>query len=300
MTQGRPEISIVIPTRNGARTLPEVLAQVFRQRCEHSFEVIVVDTASTDGTVELVKRHPVRLYGVRPEEFSHSRTRNYGAILAEGERYLVFLNQDAVPTDDRWLAHLVESFRAFPGLKAVSAAEVVRNGKRPYVSGCSSYAFKSVGARHVHVIEPRVLERNGHLPRARQRELFPFSTVCAMFDRAHFEAHPFDERLVWGEDLAWAVENSRAGFASGCTALARVYHHHAYSPAELAVIMERTAELYRHVFGWECTAEEVFAEGGFAPSVPPASPWRRSLSRVLSAVRRSVAGRAQGEESGAE
>jgi rhamnosyltransferase len=294
-----PEISVIIPTRNGERTLPEVLDAVFGQRCDEAFEVLVIDSASTDRTLEIVSGYPARVHRIAKEEFSHSGTRNLGATLSRATRWLVFLNQDAAPTDSRWLANLVASMSAGPGLQAVHAAEVVRNGTAPYLSGCSSYVFHSIDAAGVHVIEPHVLERNAHLPRGQQRALFPFATVCAMFDKAHFLAHPFDERLVWGEDLGWAVANSRAGFASGCTADARVFHHHDYTPAELRTIMEHTARLYGEVFGWSTTADELLAEhaGPAAPNPARRAPWRRALATVAGAARRLVGAPREGPSS---
>lgn len=282
-----PKISVVIPTRNGEKTLPEVLEAVYGQRCESTFDVLVIDSSSTDRTRDIVSRHPARLHVIAKEEFSHSRTRNLGARMAAGSRWIVFLNQDAVPTDDRWLANLVESISAGPDLKAVSAAEVVRNGDSPYLSGSVSYVFQSLEAQGVHVIEPRVLERSTHLPRRVQRALFPFSTVCALFDRAHFLAHPFDERLSWGEDLGWVVANSRAGFAAACTSTARVFHHHDYTADELRSIMEHTARLYRQVFGWGVTADQLLATGGAPPeALPPLARVGQALGKLSRAARR--------------
>lgn len=290
-----PEISVILPTRNGERTLGVVLDAVYGQRCETSFEVLVVDSASTDATRDIVARYPARLHVIAKEDFSHSGTRNLGARLSAATRWLVFLNQDAVPTDDRWLANLRDGMAAAPGLTALHAAEVVRNGDRPYISGCASYVFHSLDATGVHVIEPHVLERNAHLPRQQQRALFPFATVCAMFDKPHFLAHPFDESLSWGEDLGWAVANSRAGFASGCTASARVYHHHVYGPEEIRVIMEHTARLYGQVFGWSVTADELLAEhGGSPPPEPRRKPWSRAIDRLSRAARRVLGARHEG------
>jgi glycosyltransferase involved in cell wall biosynthesis len=291
-----PEISVIIPTRNGEGMLPGTLDAVFGQRCDERFEVLVIDSESTDRTCDIVSKYPARLHGIKKEEFSHSGTRNLGARMSSATRWLVFLNQDATPTDERWLANLVASMSAGPGLKAVSAAEVVRNGDRPYLSGCSSYVFHSVDASGVHVIEPHVLERSAHLSRPAQRALFPFSTVCAMFEKTHFLAHPFDERLPWGEDLGWAVASSRAGFASGCTASARVYHHHDYTPEELRVIMEHTARLYGQVFGWSLTADQLLAEYGGSPDPEPPRrrPWDRALRAFSGAARRVLGVRDEG------
>jgi glycosyltransferase involved in cell wall biosynthesis len=291
-----PEISVVIPSRNGERTLPEVLEAIYGQRCDHRFEVLVIDSASTDATRDIVSRHPARLHPIRKEDFSHSGTRNLGARMSAATRWVVFVNQDAAPTDSRWLASLVAAMSEHPELKAVSGAEVVRNGGHPYLSGCASMVFRSMDARGVHVIEPNVLERSAHLPRSAQRALFPFTTVCAMFDKAHFLAHPFDERLPWGEDLGWAVANSRAGFASGCTASARVYHHHDYTQEELRAIMEHTARLYGQVFGWNVTAEELLAEYGPPPAAEPTRrrSWQRALRALSGAARRVLGPRDEG------
>ncbi len=50
-----PSISIVVPTFNGVSTLPGLLEGIARQRVECPFEVVAIDSASTDGTVDLLR-----------------------------------------------------------------------------------------------------------------------------------------------------------------------------------------------------------------------------------------------------
>ena len=245
-----PDISIIIPARNGSPRISAVLEAIFTQQCAQSYEVIVVDSGSVDDTLEIVRRYPIRLYTISPEEFSHSRTRNFGARCAHAAQYLVFLNQDAVPTDDQWLTNLIRSMQFFPSLKAVCATELTEDENYFNVYGVAAYVFQTSCTRGVHVIEPHILERSQALTKPQQRLLFPFTTVCAIFDKHHFQEHPFDEGVEWGEDLHWAVKNSADGYASGCSSLAHVYHYHEYTEEEERAKMVHITRLYGELFDW--------------------------------------------------
>ncbi len=103
------ETSILIPTKNGAEDLEACLAAIYTQKGTGPFEVIVIDSGSTDGTLEIAGRYPVRIEKIPPETFHHARTRNYAASLANGE-FLVFLSQDAIPASDAWLRTTISNF----------------------------------------------------------------------------------------------------------------------------------------------------------------------------------------------
>ncbi len=86
----RPPISVIIPTYNAARTLPETLASV--RALEHPVELLVVDDGSTDATVAIAEAEP----GARVLRRSHQGigpTRNAGVAAARGE-LLAFLDAD--------------------------------------------------------------------------------------------------------------------------------------------------------------------------------------------------------------
>src|SRR5262245_53389271 len=100
-----PFVSIVLPTFNGAKTLPAVLDGISAQRVDFSTEVVAVDSSSTDGTADLLRRRADRLISIATEEFNHGLTRNLGVEHARGE-LVVMLVQDAVPASPRWLAEL--------------------------------------------------------------------------------------------------------------------------------------------------------------------------------------------------
>lgn len=67
------DVSIVIPTKNGGDRLKEVLEAVFSQKTEYKYEVICVDSGSTDNTLNIIKNFPCILYEIKPDEFGHGK-----------------------------------------------------------------------------------------------------------------------------------------------------------------------------------------------------------------------------------
>lgn len=105
--QIKPLVSIAILTKNGGKDFESCLTAIYQQTTDFPFEVIVVDSGSTDGTLEFIKKYPVRLYEIKPHEFSFGPTRDYAFGLADGQ-FIVTLSQDVVPANREWLSKLVE------------------------------------------------------------------------------------------------------------------------------------------------------------------------------------------------
>lgn len=99
-----PELSVIIPTRNGEKSLPPLLASLRSQTLETGrYEVIVVDNASTDGTAEAARDGGALL--VREPVPGRARARNAGARRARGRLY-AFTDADCVVAAD-WLERLL-------------------------------------------------------------------------------------------------------------------------------------------------------------------------------------------------
>ncbi len=79
-----PYFSVVIPTYNHARFLPEAVASVLTQT-DPDFEVLVIDDGSTDETPQVVPREDLRLRYVRQENQGLSAARNSGICEARGQ-----------------------------------------------------------------------------------------------------------------------------------------------------------------------------------------------------------------------
>ncbi len=124
------DVSIVLLTKNGLPVLAQTLAAIFAQKTSRTFEVVAVDSGSTDGTLELLARCPVRVKQIPPEEFNFGATRGLAYDLAQGE-LLLTLSQDAVPADAHWLEKMAKPF-ADPTVAAVRGGQTAPPGGVPF------------------------------------------------------------------------------------------------------------------------------------------------------------------------
>ncbi len=104
------DASIVIPVKNGGNRLDEVLSMLDRQQTIYAYEVICVDSGSSDGSIEVIKKHHCVLEQIPSEKFGHGKTRNYGASCGSGE-FICFLTQDAVPASEHWLQNMIDAMK---------------------------------------------------------------------------------------------------------------------------------------------------------------------------------------------
>ena len=100
--------SVIIPTKNPGPQFRNVLEAVLEQQTPWEFEILVIDSGSSDGTVEYVKtKTDVNLHQIPANEFGHGGTRNLGISLTSGE-FAVMITHDALPANKSWLLELVK------------------------------------------------------------------------------------------------------------------------------------------------------------------------------------------------
>lgn len=211
-----PRTSVVVLTRNNARTLDEVLAAIFGQQTRAPFEVIHIDSSSTDATPAIAERYPCRRYRIPAARFSHSGTRNDAAGLSRGE-FVIYVSADATPAGSDWIERLIAPFDD-PAVAGVYGRQIPRPG--------------------ANVLEGYFLERTYPLERRTKRlepgaplrlgDLF-FSNVTSAIRKQVWARHPFDERLHMSEDQGWARDVLRAGFSLVYEPEAAVLHSHSYT-----------------------------------------------------------------------
>ena len=100
-----PRVSVLIPTYNCARFLPQAIESVLAQSFQ-DFEIIVVDDGSTDDTTQVVARYP-RVRYILKEHSGISASRNAAVAAATGE-IVTFLD-----ADDLWLPQILEKQVAY-------------------------------------------------------------------------------------------------------------------------------------------------------------------------------------------
>jgi rhamnosyltransferase len=207
------DTTIVIPTKNGAKDIRSCLEAVYSQKDAGQFEVLVIDSGSTDGTLEIVRRYPVRLERISPETFHHARTRNYAAGLAKGN-ILVFLSQDAVPASDNWLAAFLSNFNE-PGVGAVYGRQLPKTESG--LERRSTFSVMYGGARIVKV--PMDGAELGH-------KYYHFSNANSAIQRKVWEVTRFPDDLKVFEDVGIAKRILDSGWSIVYEPEAAVFHSH--------------------------------------------------------------------------
>lgn len=185
-------LTIIVIAYNEEHYIPLVLASLARQT-RRDFEVIVVDSNSTDGTESAARAQAQSLPAFRYLKLAQTRGpaygRNRGAAIAANER-LLFLDADTV------LA---------PGFVAATADELA--GRNADVATCP-----------LRVSEPSLLSTAGAIfLNAAMRLLRPFYVsaygACLFSTRTvHAAVGGFDERIGICEDCHYAKKARKLGF----------------------------------------------------------------------------------------
>lgn len=212
-----PVISVVIPVKDGGSGLIGCLEAVRAQALDEEVEVIVVDSGSTDGSLEAARARGAHVLEIPAEEFSHGASRNLGAGAAAGE-VLAFLSQDAVPVGTDWLARLTAPLRADPGLAGVYGRQLPHEGATPPESYFLNFLY-GPGRRRQRADSEAQLSMDTTL----------FSNVNAAIPRNIWQRHPFVEDIVMSEDQEWSRRVLLAGYAIGYEPGAVVRHSHNYT-----------------------------------------------------------------------
>jgi len=201
-----PRISIIIRTKNEGAFLERVLIALLEQDYPDGLEIIIVDSGSTDRTLDIAKRYNTRLIEIKPEEFTFGRALNIGCAAARGE-FLVSLSGHAIPVNKEYLKNLTAPYED-PQVMATFGRDV------PLPGCCPSQA------RDIEEWFPNEWLDRGHF----------FSNANASLRRTAWEWLPFDETLTGAEDALWAKQVLAAGYKIIYVPTAAAYHSHTASP----------------------------------------------------------------------
>jgi rhamnosyltransferase len=235
-----PSISIVVPTFNGAATLPALLDALSRQRVERPVEVVAIDSGSTDGSVDLLRAAGVKLITIPPRAFNHGLTRNLGIEAAAGE-LIVLIVQDAVPVSDTWLATLTRPLAQDAGLAGTFGRQLPRPDAGALTRHYLARWFAASDVARTVAATAAELEA---LPPLARLDRCTFDNVCSCVKRSVWQHHPFRKTPI-GEDVEWAREVLVSGHRIAYVPDAVVFHSHERSAA---YEFERTRVLHRRLY----------------------------------------------------
>lgn len=217
-------ISIVIRAKNEEKNVKKCLENIFKQKIDKKFEVIIVDNESTDNTLKTASQFPCKIVKISREEFTYPRAMNVGIRHSKGE-YCVFISMDAYPANEKWLYYLLRRF-SNPLVAAVYGRQIPISGLNPIeetelLNGFSNYKPKEHGASSANcAIRKDLLEK------------YPFIETHNRLEKRNKLA---------GEDGMWKMMIESKGYKTVYEPKSVVFHSH---PLSMKYIKKRYGEYF--------------------------------------------------------
>lgn len=210
-------ITIIVPTYNAAKYLPSLLMRLESQTVKN-YELIVVDSSSSDNTIDIAKSHQAKVITIPQSEFDHGGTRTFAAREVKGD-ILVYLTQDALPYNKYAIENITKPFANDGRIGATFGRQL-------------PYPDASVFAEHLRLFNypdvsyTRVL---GDKKKYGIKTTFLSNSFAAYRASVLKEIGYFKSGLVFGEDTCAGAKILLKGYKIAYVAEAMVLHSHNYS-----------------------------------------------------------------------
>jgi len=227
--QGRPLISIIIPSRNHGAVLKACIDSIFERTAYRVFEIVLINNGSTDKCTRdylagLRKQEQVCIFD-HDVPFNYSEINNFGVRHSRGE-LLVFLNDDTEVLSADWL-ECMGGYAQLPHVGAVGAkllypgTRTVQHSGVLNLTGGPRHAFVNVDAHAPGYFARNMLEH----------DWIAVTGACLMIEREKFEAvGGFDEDLaVTYNDIALCLSLVEHGFYQVVCPGVELIHHESLS-----------------------------------------------------------------------
>ena len=209
-------VSIIIPTYHAEKYLTTLLEKL-KDQSFSEFELLIIDSSSTDKTVEIAKKYTDNVIVIPQHEFDHGGTRTKAAQLARGD-ILLFLTQDALPFDTDTIEKMVKVFDN----KQVGAAY----GKQ------LAYKETNLFGKHLRTFnytDNSYIRDKKDIAQYGIKTAFLSDSFAAYRKTALEDIGWFKDKLILGEDTYAGAKMILADYALAYVSEARVYHSHSYT-----------------------------------------------------------------------
>lgn len=221
----RAGCSIVIRAFNEEEHIGRLLEGILKQNYPDP-EIVLVDSGSTDATVSIASRYPVKVVHIRPEDFTFGYSLNRGIAASTGD-YILIASAHVYPVYPDWIERMLAPFE--------EDQVAVVYGKQRGASG-TRFSEHQVFARwYPEISQPR----QGH----------PFcNNANAAIRRRLWEEHAYDESLSGLEDLAWARWAIEQGYLVAYSAEAEIIHIHDETLRDIYNRYRRESMAFKQIF----------------------------------------------------
>lgn len=228
MQEASLRCSIIIRANNEQRHIGQLLDGLMQQSLQDK-EIILVDSGSTDRTLEIASRYPIKLVHIQPEEFTFGYSLNQGISQARGE-LVAFASAHVYPVYPDWLECLLAPFQD------------------PQVA----LTYGKQRGNALNKFSEQQIFHHWYPERSQLHQPYPFcNNANAAIRRSFWERNHYDETLPGLEDLEWAHRIMAQGYAISYVAEAEVVHIHEETPRAVYNRYRREAMAFKRLFPQE-------------------------------------------------
>ena len=238
LCQGQLLVSIIIVNHNGEAHLKKLLKSLAEREFYDNFEIIMVDNASEDDSLEVIREYqqklPIKVIQNK-ENLSFSAANNIGVKKATGD-YLLFLNNDTEVTDC-WLDELLISALTRENVGAIGATLIypeipdnsINKGKS-YTIQHEGIAFREGIREDISYWQPYNVNNGERIGVGITREdkewLCVTAAVLLVKKELFWLCEGFDERYLYGyEDVDFCLKLQKKGYRNYCCGNCLVFHY---------------------------------------------------------------------------
>jgi len=211
--------SILIPTLNAGSKWVEALNTIIQQT-HKSENHIIIDSGSTDDTVEIARSFGFKVISIPKQEFNHGRTRQLLVDKSDAD-ICIFLTQDAILASADSIKNLIAAFYdATVGM--AYGRQLPHKNAQPLEAHARLFNYPESS----ETVSINDIDQKGF------KVFFCSNSFSAYRRSALLSVGGFPSDSIMGEDAIVAAKMLAAGYKKSYVANATVYHSHSYSLKE--------------------------------------------------------------------
>jgi rhamnosyltransferase len=198
-------VTVLLRTKNEAASIGGTLEALLSQTYKN-IELLVVDSGSTDKTLEIARKYPVRIYKIPSSDFTFGYSLNFGFRHAAGV-YVACLSAHALPATNDWLEILMSNVNN-------DRVAAVMSNTVPFPD-CNPFDRRGLIKKYT-IAKQDIFEGEPYI----------FSNSCSLIRKRIWDQVPFDESLIASEDHDWIRKVIKLSYRIVYDPAAKVYHSH--------------------------------------------------------------------------
>jgi len=207
-----------MPTLNAEKDLKNNLEILKKYNSLDNYEVILIDSESSDNTVNIAVDSEFKVIEIKKKDFNHGGTRNLAANYAQGE-ILVYLTQDAILLDDKSINKLIEPLRNDSSIGLAYGRQLPHENAGVFGSMARLFNYGNTS-----IVKDKMKSKELGI-----KTVFCSNSFAAYRKTTLNEVGGFPKNVILGEDSYVAAKMILKGYSTYYCSEARVRHSHDYN-----------------------------------------------------------------------